>query len=213
MSGPSGMNPEDSGKKSERRDGKGDLAAMNNMRWSESGVPAPSPESTVLEVDLDQFRALYFESLPHVYGYLLHRVAGNEALAEDLTQETYLAAVRQLPHGRASLSVPWLIGVARHKLVDHFRRLAREERKLALVAQESTEDRPWRWSDMAADQVLASLHSLPALQRAAVGLRYLDDLPVPEVARLLDRRVPATESLLARGRDGLRRHYLEHAGD
>jgi RNA polymerase sigma-70 factor (ECF subfamily) len=210
------MTPANFGKESRRRDGKGDLAAMNNMRWSDTGVPSPSAEPTAsaadLAVDLDQFRALYFESLPHVYGYLLHRVAGNAVLAEDLTQETYLAAVRALPQ-RGTLAVPWLIGVARHKLVDHFRRQAREERKLALVAQESTEDRPWRWSDMAADQVLASLHALPALQRAAVGLRYLDDLPVPEVARLLDRSVPATESLLARGRDGLRRHYLEHAGD
>ena len=66
---------------------------------------------------------------------------------------------------------------------------------------------------MPVDQVLASLAALPALQRAAVGLRYLDDLAVPEVARLLDRSVHATESLLARGREGLRRHYLEHADD
>ena len=60
-------------------------------------------------------------------------------------------------------------------------------------------------------QVLASLNALPALQRAALGLRYLDDLPVPEVARLLGRSVHATESLLVRGREGLRRHYLDHA--
>lgn len=181
---------------------------MNNMTWTDTGAPA-SPRTP--PVDLADFRALYFESLPHVYGYLLRRVGGNEALAEDLTQETYLAGVAELRRGRSSLSTPWLIGVARHKLVDHFRRLAREERKLALVAEERARDRPWLWSDMPVDQVLASLITLPALQRAAVGLRYLDDLPVPEVARLLDRSIHATESLLARGRDGLRRHYLEHA--
>ena len=162
-------------------------------------------------MDLVAFQAFYFESLPHVYGYLLHRVGGNETLAEDLTSETYLAAVPELRRSDSVLSVPWLLGVARHKLVDHFRRLAREERKLALVTGERSRDRPWQWSDMPVDQVLASLVALPALQRAAVGLRYLDDLPVPEVARLLDRSVHATESLLARGRDGLRRHYLEHA--
>ena len=179
---------------------------MNNTRWQEPGAPAPA-QSALL--DQQRFRALYFESLPHVYGYLLHRVGGNQALAEDLTQETYLAAVSELRRSDVVLSVPWLIGVARHKLVDHFRCLARQERKLALVAQEATRD-PWQWSDMPVDQVLASLLALPALQRAAIGLRYLDDLPVPEVARHLDRSVHATESLLVRGRDGLRRHYLEH---
>lgn len=166
-------------------------------------------------MDLGLFRALYDESLPHVYGYLVHRLGGNAAVAEELTQETYLAALRELRRGQepSILCVPWLIGVARHKLVDHFRRLAREERKLALVAGESGPDQAWPWSDMAVDQVLGSLHALPALQRAAVGLRYLDDLPVAEVARFLDRSVHATESLLARGRDALRRHYLEHADD
>ena len=180
---------------------------MNNMTWTDAGAPTPSPTPSV---DLADFRSLYFESLPHVYGYLLRRVGGDEALAEDLTQETYLAGVAELRCGQSGLSTPWLIGVARHKLVDHFRRLAREERKLALVAEERARDRPWQWSDMPVDQVLASLIALPALQRAAVGLRYLDDVPVPEIARLLDRSIHATESLLARGRDGLRRHYLEH---
>ncbi len=142
-------------------------------------------------------------------------MGGDAGLAEDLTQETYLAVVRDAVRGddARSLSVPWLIGVARHKMVDHFRRQAREERKLALLVGEHPPDRIPQWSDMTADQVLASLNALPALQRVAVGLRYLDDLPVAEVAGLLGRSVHATESLLARGRDGLRRHYLDHADD
>jgi len=180
---------------------------MKDMRWIEA-VPAaeqpPAPSAS------EVFRALYAESLPFVYGYLLHRVGGNVPVAEDLTQETYVAAIGQLRTSGASASVPWLLGVARHKLVDHFRRLAREEAKLTLVTSQPAPD-AWLWSDMPGDQVLASLNALPSLQRAALALRYLDDLPVPEVAGLLGRSVHATESLLARGRDGLRRHYLDHA--
>jgi len=177
-------------------------------------TPASAQEPSWPPMDAETFRARYYESLPHVYGYLLHRVGGNAGLAEDLTQETFLAAVRGGSRGDrpVDLSVPWLIGVARHKLVDHFRRLAREERKLALVAGENREDSR-EWSDMPLDQLLACLGALPALQQAAMGLRYLDDLPVADVARLLERSIHATESLLARGRDGLRRHYLEHADD
>ena len=86
---------------------------------------------------LRSFAAFYRESLPRVYGYLLHRCGGQASTAEDLTQETYLAAVRELKKHPSSvqLSTPWLIGVARHKLVDHFRRLEREERKLTFVRQ------------------------------------------------------------------------------
>jgi RNA polymerase sigma-70 factor (ECF subfamily) len=194
-------------------DGKDDLVAMDDVTWTESHLPPTPPASTAWTTERESLRTLYFESLPQVYGYLLHRVGGNRALAEELTQDTYLAAVAEARRsGTNVMTVPWLIGVARHKLVDHFRRRARQERKLALAAAETTHDRAWQWSDMAVDQVLASLHALPALQQAAVGLRYLDDLSVPEVARLLGRSVHATESLLARGRDGLRRHYLEHAG-
>lgn len=168
-----------------------------------------------IEVDLRSLRLLYRETLPYVHGYLLQRLGGDAALAQDLTQETYLAAVQEAKK-RADLSVvavPWLIGVARHKLVDHFRRLAREERKLSLVAQANATDSEADWANLSAEHVVSALAALPALQRVAVSLRYVDDLSVPEVARLLDRSIHATESLLARGRAGLRRHYLEADDD
>ncbi len=68
---------------------------------------------------------LYDDALPHVYGYLLAR-CGDRGLAEDLTAESFLAAVHAVRKpGAAEPSVPWLIGVARHKLADHWRRVER----------------------------------------------------------------------------------------
>jgi RNA polymerase sigma-70 factor (ECF subfamily) len=51
------------------------------------------------------------------------------------------------------------------------------------------------------------LSRLGAHHRAALTLRYLDGLPVPEVARHLDRTVHATEALLVRARAAFRRIY------
>lgn len=161
--------------------------------------------------DLERFRAFYRESLAHVYGYFLHRVGWDTSTAQDLTQDTYLAVVRHLRGGhQQEPSMPWVIGVARHKLVDHLRRVARDERKLSLVrdATRSDHDLP----SEASDHALAVLSELPAFQRAALALRYLDDLPVPQVATALGRSIHATESLLARGRATFRRHYLEAPG-
>src|SRR6202000_2685519 len=64
---------------------------------------------------------VYDDPLPHVYGYLLAR-CGDTGLAEDLTAEAFLAAVQAVRKpGAAGPSVPWLIGVARHKLADDWR--------------------------------------------------------------------------------------------
>lgn len=150
---------------------------------------------------------LYDVALPHVYGYLLSRCR-DATLAEDLTAETFLAAVTaaRKPASPAP-SVPWLIGVARHKLADHWRRLQREERGLRLLDSAEAED-PW---DEHVDAIRARtvLAELGPHHQAALTLRYLDGLPVPEVADCLGRTVHATEALLVRARAAFRRCYRE----
>ncbi len=150
--------------------------------------------------------SLYDRALPEVYGYLLAR-CGHRALAEDLTAETFLAAVRAESDGGSPTTVPWLIGTARHKLVDHWRRREREERGLRLIegGGSATED-PWD-AELDALRAAEVLDQLTAAHRAALTLRYLDDLPVPRVAALLDRTLHATEALLVRARTAFRRQY------
>jgi RNA polymerase sigma-70 factor (ECF subfamily) len=161
---------------------------------------------------VDPVVELYPTALPRVYGYLLPR-CGSTALAEDLTAETFLAAVTASRQGHLpEVSVAWLVSVARNKLVDHWRRLEREQRSLAApeVAQPETED-PWdEWFD--AESAHAALAQLPVPQRAALTLRYLDGLPVAAVAEHLGRSLHATETLLARSRSALRRQYTEVQG-
>ena len=153
---------------------------------------------------------LYDRALPQVYGYLIGR-CGDRAVAEDLTSETFLAAASAGQD--VVLSVGWLIGVARHKLMDHWRRQARQDRLLRAVEGTITDaDDPWkveldRWR---AREVLARLSSP---YRAALTFRYLDGLGVAEVAGVLDRTVDATEALLVRARREFRHLYEESSDD
>ena len=64
-------------------------------------------------------------------------------MAEDLTAETFMAAVASAGASRApQVSVAWLIGIARHKLVDHWRRAERERAQAGAAAeQEQAADR------------------------------------------------------------------------
>jgi RNA polymerase sigma-70 factor, ECF subfamily len=155
------------------------------------------------------FLDFYDDALPQVYGYLAMR-CGPRAIVEDLTAETFLAAVDAA--GRddpLAISLPWIIGVARHKLVDHWRRQAREERRLSVLADAQPEPAdPWD-ARLDAAQVRRILDGLTAHHHAALTLRYLDDLPVAEVAALLGRTLHATEALLVRARAAFRRAYLD----
>jgi len=155
---------------------------------------------------------LYDDALPHVYGYLLSRCR-NRTLAEDLTAETFLAAVGALRRpDPPQLSVGWLVGVARHKLVDHWRRLEREQRGLRLLDGKSDEvTDPWD-AELDALRARQVLDALGPHHRAALTLRYLDGLPVAEVADHLGRTLHATEALLVRARGAFRRGYLGEEG-
>jgi RNA polymerase sigma-70 factor, ECF subfamily len=151
----------------------------------------------------------YREVLPQVYGYLLHRCGGSVATAEDLTQETFMAAVAELRKGCEIDNPPaWVIGIARHKLLDHYRRQARAERVVTLDGDDGV-NLPGDGGEAARERTVAALALVPAGQRAALVLRHLDGYSVPEVAAVLGRSVEAVESLLARGRVSFRRAYLE----
>ena len=155
--------------------------------------------------------ALYDRALPQVYGYMARRVP-TAVVAEDLTAEVFLAAVRAVQEAKVErMTVAWLIGVARHKLVDHWRRAAREERALELASDAPTAADDWT-DALDPGRAMTALASLGAHHQAALSLRYLDGLPVPEVAGLLDRTVHATEALLVRARVAFRRAY-EKGGD
>ncbi|MGO9560734.1 MAG: RNA polymerase sigma factor [Acidimicrobiales bacterium] len=182
-----------------------------------TGYPAASAHSSSELLDL------YDEALPHVYGYLLSR-CHHVATAEELTSETWLAAAAALTDSlpgmsrpRPDISTAWLIGVARHKLIDHWRRLQREDRNLQAVA--SAEETGGNGGDDPWVEELDVLHAreildqLPPNHRAVLVLRYVDDLPVADVARALGRSEHGTESLLARARSSFKAAYLAGEAD
>jgi RNA polymerase sigma-70 factor (ECF subfamily) len=154
------------------------------------------------------FRNWYEQQAPRVYAYLHGRAGGDAALAEELTQQTFLKAV----HGHRTFDgrsdpTTWLIAIARNQLVDHFRRLERDERRhLRLVVREiqtSGGEREWT-THVVREEVVSALRQLPAAQRAALILHHVDGLPLRDVAAALGRSTTAVESLLARGRQRFR---------
>ncbi|CAN5800131.1 sigma-70 family RNA polymerase sigma factor [soil metagenome] len=162
------------------------------------------------------------DALPRLFGYFIVRVGGSSHDAEDLTQETMLAAVRSMhdPPGDVPI-MAWLYGIARHKLIDHYRREDRVRRQFGQGIDPGLIDiepsAPVAHLDLDSihvrDDIIATIHRLPPRQRSAMVLRYFDGCDVSTTAVLLDASVHATESLLARGRVTFRRIYREITGE
>src|SRR6516165_12705768 len=63
----------------------------------------------------------------HVYGYVRRRLIPRADLADDLVQEVFLAAWESLDKFRGDAPLrSWLLGIARHKVEDHYRKRLRE---------------------------------------------------------------------------------------
>ncbi len=166
------------------------------------------------------------------YGDLLFRYAlarvGEVALAEDLVQETLLAAWR----GRASFAgqaseSTWLVGILKHKIADHFRRVAPDSLEALELDWERYFDERGRWregpedlSEPELEVELAQLKTalrrciddLPARFRHLFYLREIEGLSAEEICRQL----PASSTnnvwvMLSRMRFKLRR-CLAQAG-
>jgi RNA polymerase sigma-70 factor (ECF subfamily) len=179
------------------------------MTAADAGNRADRPTTLpALVADEAAFRDWYDLVLPRVYRFLLARCAGDVALAEDLTQQTFVEAVRRrYQYDTRSDVVTWLCAIGRSKLVDHHRRLGRDRhRRLRLVSGWSDVDQPSRGTEERA-VVQEALEQLTGEERLVLVLRHLDELPVKDIARLIGRSSRATDSLLVHAREAFRRVY------
>ena len=158
------------------------------------------------------FRAWYDDAVGRVYGYLYGRCGGDIEVAEEITQQTFMQAIRhwQAFDGRSD-SVTWLCSIARNKLTDHYRDRDRQRRRhIQLVVREIESEHPAPDHVVGdRDAVVSALRQLPDIERTALVLRYIDDLSVREVAALLGRSVDGTDALIRRAKERFRSIYPE----
>jgi RNA polymerase sigma-70 factor (ECF subfamily) len=141
-----------------------------------------------------------------LYGFVFARVGGDQAAAEDIVQETLFEAVKSAAsfRGDAALST-WVCAIARRRLARYYERERREE-----VARSGLTLVPDAAGDSVGEiegreEMIRALGQLPPLHRQVLVLKYLDDLSVSEIAKVVDRSRVQVQSLLQRARDGLRR--------
>jgi RNA polymerase sigma-70 factor (ECF subfamily) len=171
----------------------------------------PGP-GRVLESDRDAFAAVVEEHQVAVYN-LCYRMLGDPHLAEDAAQETFLRAFRS--RGRFDPARPartWLLSIAAHHCIDSLRRKARLTwlplGDQPLAGPEPSPEAALLQSEGEAE-VRRLLDRLKPDERAAIVLRYWQDLSVDEIAEITGSSPSSVRTRLFRGR---RKMALSEAG-
>ena len=160
-----------------------------------------------------------------LFRYALFRIHDGQ-VAEDLVQETFLAAIRGKDSfaGRSSVKT-WLFGILKHKIIDHIRKISRERpaediETIADLADKNFNDQggwkyqPSQWTTNPGllfqqqefwEILQQCLSELPPRLNQAFTLRELDGLSAEEVRKILGVTPTNGGVMLHRARMGLRK--------
>ena len=158
------------------------------------------------------FAAVAEELLDDVFGYLLY-LTKNRTLAEDLTSETFEAALRRWRRFDPRRGTPraWLLAIARSVALDWFRaetrRRRREERAHREDAVDSSDD---AFGEGFSAELEEGLRALTAGEREVIALRIVLDLDGDETARLLAISPTAVSTRLHRALAKLEERMRQH---
>ena len=148
---------------------------------------------------------LYVRHAPAAVG-LAYLLTGDRGLAEDLVQDAFVRSTGRFQHLRnRDAFEAYLRRTVVNLFTSHLRRKRVEraylEREGRVAGRPVTGD-PVELG--VREELWAAVHRLPERQRAAVVLRYYEDLSERDVAEVLRCSVPAVKSLVARGMETLR---------
>lgn len=155
--------------------------------------------------DLRALSKLFDLAAPELLRLAVH-MAPDVGSAEDLVQQTFLAAIEKPRHWRAGEPLlPWLFGIL-SKLAKKQRRFMRRSPEPDRLAQRSAEDPARHTLDAETQSVVRSaLEGLPELYREVVRASLFDEKPPHEIARELERAPGTVRMQLLRGLELLRR--------
>jgi RNA polymerase sigma factor (sigma-70 family) len=125
--------------------------------------------------------------------------------ADDVVQETFIAALRAYPRLRPDSNIrAWLLTIARNKALDEHRSRTRRPLPVEETPEKAASDKGTAALDGRDEELWNAVRHLPPKQRAAVVLRFVNDFSHREVATVLDCSEAAARRSLHEGLAKLR---------
>ena len=160
-----------------------------------------------------EFSKLYDKYIEKIYRFIYLKVSSEE-IAQDLCSETFLKGWISFKEKGQEIKNPsaFLYQIARNLITDHYREKGRTqfvsiENSPIIDPNPGIEEKISLSSDL--EQVRAVLTSLKEDYQNVIIWRYLDDLPIVEIAKMLDRSEEATRVLLHRALRALKNELKE----
>ena len=141
-----------------------------------------------------------------VYRFVYHQVGGLAQDAEDIVQETFVAALNGIHRFRGDSKLrTWLFSIAAHKVADLRRRVGRRPETVPLDEASSLQaegQHPEQAIENleARQRVRQALLRLPPHYRTALVLKYVQDMQGREICQVMQRSEKSVESILVRAR-------------
>ena len=150
--------------------------------------------------DARAFGELYERYHDVVFRYVLFRM-GDRSFAEDITQETFVRALRRI--GSVSYQGrdigAWFVTIARNLIFDYVKssryRLESTTSEIVELSPATGGPEQQVLDNATNEQLLASIDKLNPDQRECINLRFLRGLSVAETAELMDRNEGAVKAL------------------
>ncbi|HSM86542.1 MAG TPA: sigma-70 family RNA polymerase sigma factor [Candidatus Limnocylindrales bacterium] len=148
---------------------------------------------------MTDFDSLYQRYAPQVHRFALF-LCGDASLADDITSETFVRAWTSLGKIREATVKSYLFTIARNLYRDHLRRNKRLTGLEDSIPDSSPgiQARAEHKAELAA--VLAALHGLPEVDRAALLMRVQEEMPYEEIAHALELPVTTVKVKVHRAR-------------
>ncbi len=153
------------------------------------------------EGDTGAFGVLYDQYVDMVFRYVLFRVGGDRAFAEDVTSETFLRALRSI--GSVSYQGrdvgAWFVTIARNIVFDHVKSSRYRLEVTTAELQDNREETGGPEQEVMTEatnaELLRCVSQLGDDQRECIQLRFIEGKSVSEVAQLMDRNEGAVKAL------------------
>jgi RNA polymerase sigma-70 factor (ECF subfamily) len=171
---------------------------------------------------MEEFYNLYRN---RIYSLVLEQVGRDEAVAEDLVQEVFLAVLGSLDKFRGDSQLyTWLRSIAFHKINDFCRRQAREPKPKksspdfnAIMLEQTGDNEPATFTMMESEEIRQSVHQalagLPQDYQEVLVLKYLKDMPVLAISQVMGRSPKSIEGLLSQARKAMRDNLRDNNHD
>lgn len=166
--------------------------------------------------NIEKFQEIYDSNFKYVYSFVFARTSGDEKVTEEIIQETFLVAWRNLDDflHKSSYST-WLCGIAKNKIYEHYRKQSTNANKelfdideigqlpsdfdieLVVVKEETRH------------AVMNILKKINPLYSNCLTLKYIDDYSIKEIAKILHKTPKAVDGIMQRAKKSFAVEYLK----